>query len=295
MSPVGKALWFIETHLSDRITLDDIADAGGVSRHHLVRSFGEATGRSVMRYVRARRLSEAARALADGATDILGVALDAGYGSHEAFTRAFRDQLGLTPDAMRARRHIDGINLVEPLSMHTDVTSELRPPRIEDGRILLIAGLGARYNKSDIAGIPAQWQRFVAHVGNLQGEVPGLTYGVCCNPDDDCNFDYIAGVEVTDFAGLPAELTRLRIPAQRYAVFHHQDHVSSIHRTWTAIWDEWMPRSGCQPADAPDFEHYGEAFDPPTGLGGCEIWIPVGRCVVPARRGRDETARYARH
>ena len=51
-----------------------------------------------MRYMRGRRLSEAARVLANGGADILTVALDFGYGSHEAFTRAFRrSQFGVNP------------------------------------------------------------------------------------------------------------------------------------------------------------------------------------------------------
>jgi AraC family transcriptional regulator len=94
MNPAQKALWFIESHLADPLTLDEVAAVAGVSRFHLVRAFAAATGFSVMRYVRARRLSEAARALANGAPDILTVALDADYGSHEAFTRAFRDHFG---------------------------------------------------------------------------------------------------------------------------------------------------------------------------------------------------------
>jgi AraC family transcriptional regulator len=97
MNPVEKALWFVETHFASDIALEDIAKIAGVSRHHMVRAFGAATGRSVMRYVRGRRLSEAARLLANGVPDILTIALEAGYGSHEAFTRAFRDQFGLTP------------------------------------------------------------------------------------------------------------------------------------------------------------------------------------------------------
>jgi AraC family transcriptional regulator len=76
--PVGKALWFIETRLASVLSLADIAANSGVSRFHLLRAFGVATGQSVMRYVRARRLSEAARRLADGAPDILTVALNAG-------------------------------------------------------------------------------------------------------------------------------------------------------------------------------------------------------------------------
>src|ERR1700682_2006497 len=75
MNPAQKALWYIESHLADELTLDEIAAIAGISRFHMVRAFAAATGLSVMRYVRARRLSEAARALAGGAPDILTVAL----------------------------------------------------------------------------------------------------------------------------------------------------------------------------------------------------------------------------
>src|SRR6185437_2247338 len=97
MYPVERALWFIENRLSGDISLQAIAASAGVSSHHLARAFGAATGQSLMRYARGRRLSEAARSLAAGASDILAVALDTGYGSHEAFTRAFREQFGVTP------------------------------------------------------------------------------------------------------------------------------------------------------------------------------------------------------
>src|SRR3954468_16266203 len=106
MNPVAKAIWFIESHLMEEVTLADIAATAGVSRFHLVRAFGLATGVPVMRYVRSRRLSEAARALANGAPEILTLALDAGYASHEAFTRAFREQFDLTPESTRARRTV---------------------------------------------------------------------------------------------------------------------------------------------------------------------------------------------
>lgn len=92
--PVGGAIWYIETHLGSELSLAEIANFVKVSRFHLLRAFGAATGLSVMSYVRARRLTEAARQLACGAADILGVAIGAGYASHEAFTRAFREQFG---------------------------------------------------------------------------------------------------------------------------------------------------------------------------------------------------------
>ncbi len=117
MNLVSKALWYIESHFAEEISLEDIAIACDVSRFHLSRAFGLGTGRSVMRYVRGRRLTEAARALARGAPDILGVALDAGYGSHEAFTRAFRDQFGVTPEAVRQRGDLEQLELMEPMTM----------------------------------------------------------------------------------------------------------------------------------------------------------------------------------
>ncbi|WP_176060535.1 AraC family transcriptional regulator [Paraburkholderia sp. BCC1876] len=275
MNPVGKALWFIESHFADALTLDDIADCGCVSRFHMARAFEAATGLSVMRYVRARRLSEAARRLAGGAPEILAVALDAGYGSHEAFTRAFREQFGLTPDALRARGHLDNLALVEPIKMDETLLTHLEPPRFVDGEPLLVAGLGERYTCNTSTAIPSQWQRFNAYGGKVPGQVSGVAYGVGYNADEAGNFDYLCGVEVTDFSALPAEFSRVRIPAQRYAVFSHREHVSAIRRTMNTIWNQWLPASGHTPADAPHFERYDEKFDPISGMGGLEIWLPL--------------------
>ena len=133
MNPAQKALWFIESHLADALTLDEIAGVAGISRFHMVRAFAAATGLSVMRYVRARRLSEAARALAAGAPDILTLALDADYGSHEAFTRAFRDHFGVTPEAVRAATCLDHLALQEPIPMDSTRTDNLPAPRFETG------------------------------------------------------------------------------------------------------------------------------------------------------------------
>jgi AraC family transcriptional regulator len=54
-----------------------------------------------------------------------------------------------------------------------------------------------------------------------------------------CN--YLAGVEVSSFAGMPTEFTQLSIPPQRYSVFPHADHVSKVVELWMAIFQEWLP------------------------------------------------------
>ena len=276
MNPAQKALWYIESHLADALSLDEIAAIGGVSRFHMVRAFAAATGLSVMRYVRTRRLSEAARALAQGAPDILTVALDADYGSHEAFTRAFRDHFGVTPEKVRSSTCLDNLRLQEPILMDSTLTDKLQPPRFETGKPLLVAGISERCtHENGGAGIPNQWHRFHQKVGDIPDRVGQVAYGVCCNGDDSGNFDYIAGVEVSDFSDLPREFSRVRIPEQRYAVFTHRDHISSIRRTVNTIWNHWLPASGLKAADAPSFERYDQNFDPLTGDGGLEIWVPV--------------------
>src|SRR5450755_2707785 len=146
MSAIGKAIWFIETHFAGDISLDDIARSAGVSRYYLARAFSLATGRSVMSYVRGRRLTEAARSLSRGAPDILSVALDAGYGSHEAFTRAFRDQFGVTPEVVCLRGHLENLELVGPIKMNETQTVALDEPRRETGSPLRIVGSRARYS-----------------------------------------------------------------------------------------------------------------------------------------------------
>jgi AraC family transcriptional regulator len=226
MNSIEKALWFIENRLAGELSLQAIAQSVGVSNHHLARTFGAATGQSLMRYARGRRLSEAAHALTAGAPDILAVALSADYGSHEAFTRAFHEQFGVTPKSCRAAGSLDHIRLVEPIRMDRSLLIDLDGPRFEDHMELLIAGFAARYTFETNEGIPGQWQRFKPHIGGVPRQVGPETYGVACNFDETGSFEYIAGVQVSAFGALPEAFATVRIRAQHYAVFSHHEHVS---------------------------------------------------------------------
>ena len=274
MNPVAKALWFIESHFTGEVTLAEISEIAGVSRFHMVRAFGMTTGYPVMRYVRGRRLTEAARALASGAPDILNLALDVGYSSHEAFTRAFRDQFGMTPEMVRAGATVDNLVLMEPFKMDETAKTTLQPPRTENGKAFLVAGLVERVAFDNLAALPGLWHRFGEHLGHVPGQVGGVAYGICYNTDDT-GFDYIAGVEVVGFDSMPKEFARLRVAPQHYAVFTHAEHVSAVRGTFMAIFNDWLPGSGHVPADAPVFERYDERFDARTGMGGFEIWVPI--------------------
>jgi AraC family transcriptional regulator len=275
MDPVQKALWYVESHSREPIALEDIARACRISPFHLTRAFAATMGLSLMRYVRRRRLSEAARQLAQGADDILRLALDTGYGSHEAFTRAFRDQFLLTPEQVRAQGHLNNISLVEAIAMNAVPVSELAPPRFETLNRRVFAGLVERYNCESSAGIPNQWQRFVPHLGTIPRRRGPETFGVVYNFDGDGNFDYMCGVEITGSPDLPTGLTTLTVPEQNYAVFTHRGHVAGIRSTISAIWSKWFPESGYKAVDAPTIERYGPEFNPITGMGGFEIWVPI--------------------
>jgi AraC family transcriptional regulator len=149
-------------------------------------------------------------------------------------------------------------------------------PRFENDGELLIAGLSGRFGAHNRDQIPALWMRWGPHYfGRTPGQVDRKSYGVCSNMDGKGNLDYLVGVEVTSFDGLPAELTQMTLAPQRYAVFAHQGHVSAISATWMDIFDKWLPKSGCELAAAPSFECYDKEFDPATPIGHVEIWVPV--------------------
>ena len=80
---------------------------------------------------------------------------------------------------------------------------------------------------------------------------------------------------ISDFARIPKELSRLRIPEQRYAVFTQREHISTIRRTWFTIFNKALPEAQLTAAEGPEFERYAEDFNPATGTGGFEIWIPI--------------------
>jgi AraC family transcriptional regulator len=275
MTLTNKALWVIERNLDRQLTLGEIAEACGVSSYHLAHAFGQSTGLSVIQYVRGRRLSAAARALATGAPDILDLALETGYGSHEAFSRAFRAQLGKTPETVRRNRSTEDLPMIKAMRIPEGSGVELEPPRFLTGAPMLVVGLAARQSFGTTEAIPAQWQRFMAAYGEIADKTSPIPLGISANMDDEGNFDYVCAVEVSKFSATPRGLIEMHIPAQHYAIFRHGDHICKITATYAAIWNDWLPAHGRSVADGANLERHLETFDPRTGLGGVEIWIPL--------------------
>ena len=88
---------YIDTHLREKITLKQLADAAGYSPWHSARMFKELIGRTPFDYIRALRLSKAALTLRDEEYKVIDVAFDFVFDSHEGFTRAFSKEFGMSP------------------------------------------------------------------------------------------------------------------------------------------------------------------------------------------------------
>jgi AraC family transcriptional regulator len=140
---------------------------------------------------------------------------------------------------------------------------------------MLLVGLSGDFTSPK--GIPELWQKFESDLGKIPGQRGHIAYGIVMNDGSSpAKFSYMAAVRVNTFSGVPAHLSRLTIPAYKYKVFLHDEHVSKISSTV-----EKLRNSSTIAAGVPSegkflafLEHYGEEFDPKTGMGGMEIWVP---------------------
>lgn len=151
----------------------------------------------------------------------------------------------------------------------------LNTPVFKSGPAMTIAGFKQHYTAETRIGIPQQWEKFVPTAPSIP-TLKGMSfYGVCWNTNPNCEFDYLTGVEVSDASKLPSQFKSVDLPACRYAVFAHTGHVSAIPKTIDTIWSKWVPNCGLKTAKSPCFERYTSDFNPGTGMGGMEIWVPL--------------------
>ena len=92
---------YIREHLQERLDRETLAAVAGFSIPHFHRVFTAQVGESAISYIRRLRLERAGRKLRMGAIDITEVALAAGYDTHAAFSKAFKQQFGLSPREFR--------------------------------------------------------------------------------------------------------------------------------------------------------------------------------------------------
>lgn len=266
-SLVARTIWRIELRLNEPQRLADLAAQEGVSPFHLTRAFTLVTGRPLMAYVKARRLSEAAKQLHTTKESVLNVALEAGYQSHEGFARAFRDMFGMAPSAAR-----DALppNLQENFEMTLDVS--MPDARIVDYPGLRVVGRARRFSLEERSRVPAFWEEVIEEIGQYMWG--NETFGVSYDFDEQEAMTYMVGF-ADDGRCDSSELDHLELVPGRYAVFDHAGHISTIAQTWAGIFDGGLAKAGVAPRGGPEFELYTKEFRPETP-GGVSIWVPVG-------------------
>lgn len=117
-----KILRFIEEHLNENLDVDQVAAIAGYSKFHLERIFALENGCTIYKYVKMRRLTEAARQLIFSSRPILDIALNAGYDSQQAFTLAFKKVYEITPKVYRDK------NIFTPMMLSIQIASKCNAP-----------------------------------------------------------------------------------------------------------------------------------------------------------------------
>ena len=190
-------------------------------------------------------------------------------------TQAIRDALdanGVLPSTVRVARSVSTLCLMEPMEMKKDMIVDVLKPIVRDREAFRVVGLSVSCSFEDTSAIPGLWHSFNAREDDVAGVKGGAAYGVCYDSDETGQFRYLAGVEAR---GSTEGMDHVDVPAGRYAVFSHTGHVSDLPKTVYTIWNKSLPDLGLEPIKAPDFERYDDRFDPESGRGTVEIWIPI--------------------
>lgn len=154
-------------------------------------------------------------------------------------------------------------------------------PRFETLGPLLIEGLRELLDDKAEEKIPLLWESFLPIAENMPHPINNVKFGLCVQADKTTNdFYYTAGCQVEDFTHLPQALSPVILPSSSYAVFNHTGHVSRLRDTINEAFDEWLPNSTYSLVPQNHnllhfFERYGEQFNPQTGCGDIEVWLPI--------------------
>lgn len=280
---IGRALDLVEARLFDeRLAPADLARAAAFSPWHFHRVFQALTGQTPLGYVRKRRLAEICGRLCATEVPIAALALDCGFGSQATFTRAFTREIGVSPGRYRSAGQIAPAHDFAPLDVEEILARAGRgtmEPRIAHRPAFDVIGMAERFTPATSSRIPELWSRFVARIDEIPHRGGTETYGVCVDAGpatgDEPGFTYVAGVEVEHIDAIPDGMMALTVPAGRYAVFTHDGHISRLEDTVKQIWGRWLPASPHRHEPRPDFEQYDERWDPRTGLGEIDVWVPI--------------------
>jgi len=283
---MNAAIEYIEDNLAGEIDLNEAAKVACCSTFHFQRIFFAVNGLTPVEYARRRRLTLAARELSSGNSKIIDIAMKYGYESPDAFTRAFRQLHGITPQAARE----PGVKLVAfpRVSFHIILKGgNDMDYRIIEKPAFDVVGKARKFttvNGENFIKIPQFWDEFIQakHYDVLmkltQGKTGPVTgadsLGVCIGVGGMEEFTYGIGVEKPEKA-VPAGFDIIHIPAATWAIFESIGPMpKAIQDVTKQIFEEWFPSTGYEHAAKPELEVYlpGDTSSPEYR---CQVWIPI--------------------
>ena len=266
---IGKVVEYIERDLDGDLGVDTLAKVAAFSPYHFHRVFRGMVGESVKQYVKRVRLERAAFRLNFGDNPVTQVALEAGYNSHEAFTRAFRAQFGCAPKDFSASTTGSRARDFDPPQPNTEVSVRHREPT----RIAYVRSIGPVESIAEAFGVLFG---FVAAAGlSMDSGGLGISYDdpVVTDPGRT-RFD--AAVVVPDRVEGDGRVLTRTVPSGRFAVTHYQGPYTEMHGAYVELVGKWFPRSGFAPADTGCLEFY---LNDPRGTAPedllTEIWVRI--------------------
>ena len=267
---------------SIRVDIASLAHGSGTTEYHLRRMFSSLAGMPLSEYVRRRRMSSAAAELVTGDDDLLEVAVRYGYGSTEAFGRAFRAVHGAGPSNVR---HDGGPLRTQPrIRFHLTVRGA-RPmdTRIVDLPAVRLVGHARRVPLVH-QGVNASIAEHVASIPieetiRLKAFNDTEPSGVLA-VSDDLDPDRAEGSELTYLHGVattrrPEGLDTIELSAGTWAVFRTEGpYPTALQEAWSATATEWFPSQPWRLRPGPEIVAM-LAFDAAALTATCELWLPV--------------------
>ena len=251
---INNAIEYMENHLTDDITLADIARNVHLSAFHFQRAFSLLTDMSPAEYLRKRRLSQAGADLTGGEEKVIDVAMKYGYDSPESFTKAFTRFHGVSPMQVRKGSPVQFMNrFTVRISIDGGCIMEYRIEKWEAMDLLVHAKeFHAETSEKEIPGF---WDEYYAN--EEYRKIPGYL-GVCAQEKTDSDeFRYGIGCRASDVEGVPEGFEIIHLPEYTWAVFKCVGPMPrAIQDMWGQIYREWLPVSDYELIPDYDIENY---------------------------------------